>query len=233
MEELRASVGTQQDSSGRGRGNSVLLVEYLSIPTLRHSSSRRVRSEKGSFGAHPAEDAENPAERQSYPKSHPWFLVLPSANPLLAHKTNSQNASSRFHWNRASCHSSFGFGPTVGIPCKRALLRSRTSVLWINLKARFLGFIEHRALYLAWARASFGHLGARGERPPRLDRSSAGPGTPRAGEHGAASSEAVPRGELRAARQSPTQPPPRPLLLFVACLAFWPSLSDRIPAVRQ
>ena len=130
-------------------------------------------------------------------------------------------------------HSSFGFGPTVGIPCKRALLRSRTSVLWINLKARFLGFIEHRALYLAWARASFGHLGARGERPPRLDRSSAGPGTPRAGEHGAASSEAVPRGELRAARQSPTQPPPRPLLLFVACLAFWPSLSDRIPAVRH
>ena len=73
-----------------------------------------------SFGAHPAEDAENPASRQSYPKSHPCFLVLPSANPLLAHKTNSQNASSRFHWNRASCHSSFGFGPTVGIPCKRA-----------------------------------------------------------------------------------------------------------------
>ena len=58
--------------------------------------------------------------RQSYPKSHPRFLVLPSANPLLAHKTNSQNASSRFHWNRASCHSSFGFGRTVGIPCKRA-----------------------------------------------------------------------------------------------------------------
>ena len=173
-----------------------------------------------SFGAHPAEDAENPAERQSYPKSHPCFLVLPSANPLLAHKTNSQNASSRFHWNRASCHSSFGFGPTVGIPCKRALLRSRTSVLWINLKARFLGFIEHRALYLAWARASFGHLGARGERPPRLDRSSAGPGTPRAGEHGAASSEAVPRGELRAARQSPTQPPPRPLLLFCCLLGL-------------
>ena len=114
-------MGTQQDSSGRGRelrstsrksrdsySSALLVARAEGKSVLARILPRMPRTPPRQFS------------RQSYPKSHPRFLVLPSANPLLAHKTNSQNASSRFHWNRASCHSSFGFGRTVGIPCKRA-----------------------------------------------------------------------------------------------------------------
>ena len=185
-----------------------------------------------SFGAHPAEDAENPASRQSYPKSHPCFLVLPSANPLLAHKTNSQNASSRFHWNRASCHSSFGFGPTVGIPCKRASSGQEPRAL-DQPQGSLFG--PHRTPgpscscslpglepALALGREGRDHRDWKGQARARY---------PSSGRHGAASSEAVFRGEP-GSRQSPTH-----LDLFCFFVPAWPfgllCRSDRIPAVRQ